>query len=74
MQLKRWFTEVGFKPKMLESEFIQCPICEAPLLFESTPLISLWTCSKCGSVFTAHELAEEWEPAPENPKENPNSI
>lgn len=59
---------------MTESEFIACPICEAPLLHESTPLISLWPCSKCGSVFTAHELAEEWEPTATKPDNSPNFL
>jgi ribosomal protein L37AE/L43A len=59
---------------MIESEFIHCPICEAPLLHESTPLISLWTCSKCGSVFTAHELAEEWTPTEPNPDDSTNFL
>jgi ribosomal protein L37AE/L43A len=59
---------------MIESELIQCPLCEAPLSYESTPLISLWTCTRCGSVFTAHELAEEWEPTPPNPDDQSNFL
>ncbi len=46
---------------MIDEDCIQCPLCEAPLAHEITPLARFWTCTNCATTFTAQELAEEWE-------------